>query len=328
MRKILIILVTFLFTNMQSQVVYSDCPGYCLTSSGLFNASTGNISELNSSNRGCLVSNESSSSFWFQICFTSNGVFQFYINPSGNKNDFDWAIWNSIDCPPSSSPIRCSYANVPNSPCVTCDWTGLGINPNTNIMASDVSEDSNGDGYLAPINVSNGECLIININNFGNGSNTFSMNISTDANIGYSPMCNPLPIELISFDVISDGIFNILNWKTATEFNNNYFTIEKSFDGLEWKELCKVNGNGSSTSINNYSHRDLITNKTIIYYRLSQTDYDGTDKYYQIIYIDNSIDEKKIQKVFNILGIEVDKNSKGILILQYSDGSVKKVVMY
>lgn len=305
-----------------------DCPGFCLQTSGVYTAASGAINELNVTNRGCLIANEANSSYWFQICFSSAGQFQFYIDPSGNRNDFDWAVWNTTTCPPTTAPIRCSYAAVPNGgPCATCDWTGLGTNPNTGILATDVSETATGDGWVAPITVTSGQCLTININNFKNGSNTFTINLTgTTANITTSPGCSPLPIELILFGVEDKEIYNLLSWSTATEINNHYFSIERSNDGMLWEEIAQVQGNGNSSTKIDYSYSDYTRTLSVNYYRLKQTDYDGSYEYAEIIYIDNSIKESiKVIKAYNLMGIEVDINSKGALIYQYSDGKHKKV---
>ncbi len=58
----------------------------------------------------------------------------------------------------------------------------------------------------------------------------------------------PLPIELISFIGKCNNKYNLLTWQTATEINNDYFTIEKSLDALNWEELTTVNGAGNSSS--------------------------------------------------------------------------------
>jgi len=97
-----------------------------------------------------------------------------------------------------------------------------------------------------------------------------------------------LPIELLSFSGrYSDGkVF--LNWATASEQNNNYFTIEKSSDGKSFEEIGKVNGSGNSSTIRHYNLTDnqLETSnlKTdFYYYRLKQTDFDGIFSYSDIL---------------------------------------------
>jgi hypothetical protein len=93
---------------------------------------------------------------------------------------------------------------------------------------------------------------------------------------------NPLPIELLDFSATYNGQGVDLNWQTATEINNNYFTIERSSDGINYVEIAKVSSkalNGNSTSILSYYHLDPNNEPGTYYYRLKQTDYDGRFEY-------------------------------------------------
>jgi len=84
-----------------------------------------------------------------------------------------------------------------------------------------------------------------------------------------------LPVELINFEADKvDGAVK-LTWSTATEVNNEYFTIERSNDGKHFGELEKVTGAGNSSFSNTYSMHDNDPLEGVSYYRLSQTDYDG-----------------------------------------------------
>jgi hypothetical protein len=94
---------------------------------------------------------------------------------------------------------------------------------------------------------------------------------------------NPLPIELISFNALFNGTSVDVNWTTASEINNNYFTIERSIDGINF-EVVKTNipskaTNGYSSSILSYATQDLNNEPGIYYYRLKQTDFDGKFDY-------------------------------------------------
>ncbi|MBK6443843.1 MAG: T9SS type A sorting domain-containing protein [Bacteroidetes bacterium] len=93
---------------------------------------------------------------------------------------------------------------------------------------------------------------------------------------GMSDPAGPLPIELISFDAIPTNQTVKLSWVTATETNNDYFTIERSQEGTEWKELQIVQGGGNSTSYLSYENTDHHPLNGTSYYRIKQTDYDGT----------------------------------------------------
>lgn len=86
---------------------------------------------------------------------------------------------------------------------------------------------------------------------------------------------NPLPIEMTRFDGTCLGDRVEIAWTTATETDNDFFTIEKSLDGLVWDALGTVQGAGNSVTSIDYSFIDP-TPSTLAYYRIRQTDFDGT----------------------------------------------------
>ncbi len=135
-----------------------------------------------------------------------------------------------------------------------------------------------------------------------------------------------LPIELLFFNGEYINGYNKLYWSTASETDNDYFTIEKSNDGYSFYNIAFINGFGNSTSQLFYEYNDYELNGNIVYYRLSQTDYNGDLKYYKIISVDNRFKIRIIVKVINLYGSEVDINTKGVLILIFNDGSIKKII--
>ncbi|HRH65737.1 MAG TPA: T9SS type A sorting domain-containing protein [Bacteroidia bacterium] len=84
-----------------------------------------------------------------------------------------------------------------------------------------------------------------------------------------------LPIELKSFDARPENGMVHVEWLTAVEINNNYFTLEKSQDGINYSRLCIVSGAGNSTSELYYDWMDENPTPGLCYYRLTQTDFDG-----------------------------------------------------
>jgi len=93
----------------------------------------------------------------------------------------------------------------------------------------------------------------------------------------------PLPIELINFtakEVNNDRVK--LAWKTATEINNAYFTIERSTNANDWEIVKSVDGAGNSSTTLNYTTTDNEPYTGISYYRLKQTDFDGNFSYSDI----------------------------------------------
>ncbi len=111
--------------------------------------------------------------------------------------------------------------------------------------------------------------------------------------IKFVPFSTQIPVELTSFaaNVIDGSV--LLSWATATELNNSGFQIEKRKTKNEridaWEKIGFVNGNGTSTEINNYSFTDLNPLKGKSFYRLKQIDFDGSFEYSNIIEVDFSL---------------------------------------
>ncbi|MBE9468675.1 MAG: T9SS type A sorting domain-containing protein [Bacteroidetes bacterium] len=94
---------------------------------------------------------------------------------------------------------------------------------------------------------------------------------------------NPLPIDLLSFNAKCIGNSVNIEWATVSEINNDYFTIEKSDDAINFIPIENVEGAGNSSEKLNYKIIDNNPYEGINYYRLTQTDFDGIEKYYSII---------------------------------------------
>ncbi len=101
---------------------------------------------------------------------------------------------------------------------------------------------------------------------------------------------NALPIELLDFygEKVNQEVQ--LKWITANEINNDFFTIEKSNDGNSFQAIGMVAGTGNSNIQIAYDFMDKTPHSGINYYRLMQTDFDGTSTYSSIIAIE--MDEK------------------------------------
>lgn len=88
--------------------------------------------------------------------------------------------------------------------------------------------------------------------------------------------CSPLPVELLYFrSNCAEGIVT-LEWSTASELNNDYFTLERSSDGLQFEPVSTVDGAGTSSAPHYYSVKMQEELPGVYYYRLQQTDFNGT----------------------------------------------------
>ena len=138
-----------------------------------------------------------------------------------------------------------------------------------------------------------------------------------------------LPISLVSFTGHNTVDGNSIEWKTASEVNSDYFTLERGLyrnGSVDWLQLQFINGVGNSNNVNIYGYFDLDYPDDINYYRLSQTDYDGNSVSYDIISIDNRINGKIISSMVNLLGQSVNENYRGFVIVTYIDGSFIKII--
>jgi len=139
---------------------------------------------------------------------------------------------------------------------------------------------------------------------------------------------NPLPIKLVTFYGEKQQKNNVLRWTTASEKNNDYFTIEKTTDGKEFYEVGRIEGAGNSIYQNSYSLTDANVDEVLNYYRLVQTDFDGDKEYSNLITIDNrgsEETERNLIQITNTWGQEITEEYSGVVIYIYSDGSVEKV---
>jgi hypothetical protein len=96
-----------------------------------------------------------------------------------------------------------------------------------------------------------------------------------------------LPIKLIYFRGVHTGSSVKLNWATATETNNDYFTIERSVNGVDFSFVQKIKGAGNSTALLYYNTQDNNPVNGIGYYRLKQTDYDGKYSYSNLVAVNS-----------------------------------------
>ena len=141
----------------------------------------------------------------------------------------------------------------------------------------------------------------------------------------------PLPIELLNFDASFNQSTVQLTWQTASEVNNDFFTIERSSDNLLWEEVSTVAGAGNSSTLLVYETVDYQTITGISYYRLKQTDFDGSFNYSSIVSINTDIDfntsnviiyPNPAYKEINIIGTAVELAEIKVLNLIGQDISI------
>ncbi|NSW45533.1 MAG: hypothetical protein HPY79_06955 [Bacteroidales bacterium] len=165
--------------------------------------------------------------------------------------------------------------------CVPCDASYWPTNTGMNSTSTDYSEDVTGDSWVQGIPVNAGESYYLMVNNWSPGANGFDL-IWNFTEGGAMDCSIVLPIELLDFNVKLIGQFTTLYWETASEINNDYFTIMKSTDAIIYKPIGTIKGAGNSNTIQRYTFNDNEPITQTTYYRLKQIDFDGKVTYSEV----------------------------------------------
>lgn len=90
-------------------------------------------------------------------------------------------------------------------------------------------------------------------------------------------------IELLSLTASERDEYNLIDWTTLSEKNNDYFTLERSSNGVDFRPVTAMKGTGSSNIQRTYFYKDMNPMLGVSYYRLTRTDFDGTFKRSKVI---------------------------------------------
>lgn len=136
----------------------------------------------------------------------------------------------------------------------------------------------------------------ITSSNTNTGGSVKLSNFGTSLSLGssgctYSGCSAPLPIELLSFDAKPQNDEVLVNWTSATEFNNQYYTILRSLDGVYFEPVGVVMGAGNSSQPIEYHFIDQNPLSGISYYKLQQTDFDGKSESFNIVTVNYKLDD-------------------------------------
>lgn len=135
--------------------------------------------------------------------------------------------------------------------------------------------------------------VTLDTTNSGSYYNRSTGTYASSDTTGYAAM-TALPMELISFDVVSENGTANLQWSTSSEINSSHFELEKSTDGLTWDVFNEVQAAGHSSAIINYGGFDYNLSTAKTYYRLRLVDFDGTWEYSDVRVIDQKINTLSI----------------------------------
>jgi hypothetical protein len=169
------------------------------------------------------------------------------------------------------------------------------------------------------------------------GCNPYSYNTSTQSGgggscwyqgggCGATVVCDvvTLPVRLVNFELFDADTENVIQWTTATELDNDYFILEFSSDGVNFEELVRLPGSGTTSEKIAYHAVHTEVPRKINYYRLTQVDFDGTASEYGPISVDNRLIKRNVISCINLLGQEVPIDAAGVVVRIYDDGTVEK----
>jgi hypothetical protein len=108
------------------------------------------------------------------------------------------------------------------------------------------------------------------------------------------------------------------NWETATEQNSDFFSVERSPDGISFSQIGTVDGSGNSSTIKKYFYNDNEPKPGTSYYRLKQVDHDGKYAY-------SSVEEVNI-KPFGEINIYPNPCAGYFFLENAEEGEIKMIV--
>ena len=232
---------------------------------------TGAVADINTGNRGCLITNERRG-VWYAFQVSAPGQIGFTINPFPyGISDYDFGLWGpypSVICPPNTLPIRCSWADGPS-------LTGL------NWVATDVSEGVFGDSWNMHITAATNDIYILYVDNWYMTGFAFDLTFTFQPNCGTAgfPPCASisctLPVEFLGLNGERSGAAIALEWATASEDRSSHFVVERSKDGTNFHPIGRVEAQGFSSTFVSYDFVDRSPAAGINYYRLAIVDLEG-----------------------------------------------------
>ena len=187
-----------------------------------------------------------------------------------------------------------------------CDWSVgdfvVTVRPVGGLPAWDNGESYSISGDYAG-DVPFGENFLIVIPEDGTNVYGFSSVDALGCDYGFTSeefVCIKTPIELLRFTGTAQSDGNLLKWVTATESENDYFTLLRSTNGEEFKAIATVDGAGNSLSELSYAHLDVNPPAGIAYYQLQQTDFNGNSTFSEVIRVSRHEEQSGIVQLFPI----------------------------
>lgn len=98
----------------------------------------------------------------------------------------------------------------------------------------------------------------------------------------YPASASSFPVELLTFEARAEDQRVMLDWSTASEYNSDFFQVERAIDGETYEKIEAVMAAGKSETVRNYQTMDLDPHRGSSYYRLKMVDLDGSYVYSEV----------------------------------------------
>lgn len=237
-------------------------------------------------NAQCIINSQAGYSVSVSICPKSIVVSTTDCPWGYNYNiRFDYAI-AIIGNPPGNSGLHTLQTKIYCNNSAVNGYYALPLNGGTGSAMTTTNPfiDNDGEAYQYTTNPSCNQATVANLNCVNIGVVIQGPGIPNQEIICNCSML-VLPVEFLSFNAEKMSNGNLLTWDVESETRNDYFTIETSKDAVNWTELTKVKGAINSTEAKTYTYVDDKNTQESVYYKLSQTDLDGTRNELALEYI-------------------------------------------
>jgi hypothetical protein len=126
-----------------------------------------------------------------------------------------------------------------------------------------------------------------------------------------------LPVSIVSFNAAFNGNAVDLTWESASETDNDHYTIERSFDGTFFSAISVIDAKGSGSQGHSYALKDNDIQPGIIYYRLKQTDNNGSSSFSKIASVDVPREEEKLEMII----VPNPASTEAMIMISGSEGA-------
>ena len=275
---------------------------------------------------------------------TGSGCYKIYINYQGIGGSNRIAIDQLTVNAPSCNPGGC-----PQPPVAVNDFVGGASNhtasgnvlpndsdpQNATLTATLVTNSPDGNVVLNPFgtftftpnagfNGNTTTFTYVVCNNFGLCSDPATVLITFQTN-------GALPVTIIDFGAVYANDKVNVKWTSTFEVNNDRFEVERSTDGLTFKTVGTVKGQGNAAGKHDYQFNDDVSNSVLnkndLYYRLKQVDFDGKSSYTKVLVV-RVYRTKTLQSLsvtpnpaINDIKVNVQLNENAYIVLKVANSS-------